>query len=376
MSLVRSIVEVGRRSVQSFFEHRMAIYAEQLSYRGIFGFFPFIILVFALLAVLRVDVVFDRLIEAAVGVSPQQIPEPLEPVAEEGRAQAEFLRPLIEQAREQAGGGLLSFGIVISLWSVAAVTFTLTEALNVACGVEETRSRRKRFAFALVFGPLLALAFIVASGLMLIGPRVAGWLVGLAGLDETWVALWGWLRFPVALFLLAAVLSVVYRFVPDADRSFWSVDARRSLRRDRMADRFAGVLVLPVQLRGSRPDLRQPRDGRGPARLPLHFGVDRAAGSRDQRGRLPHPPKADPTALEALRGQEKPGLFGYAQLGQDPPHPGGLWSLHCPDLFIASPVFAWHERIRILRSRCRRSPGHARGLRKTRRHARPSTGAP
>ena len=103
MSLVRSIVEVGRRSVQSFFEHRMATYAEQLSYRGIFGFFPFIILIFALLAVLRVDVVFDRLIEAAAGVSPQRIPEPLEPVAEEGRAQAEFLRPLIQQAREQAG---------------------------------------------------------------------------------------------------------------------------------------------------------------------------------------------------------------------------------------------------------------------------------
>ncbi len=57
---------------------------------------------------------------------------------------------------------------------------------------------------------------------MLIGPRVAGGLAGLAGLDEAWVALWAWLRFPVALLLLAAVLSVVYRFVPDADRSFWS----------------------------------------------------------------------------------------------------------------------------------------------------------
>jgi membrane protein len=222
VSLVRSIVEVGRRSVQSFFEHRMPTYAEQLSYRGIFGFFPFIILVFALLAVLRVDVVFDRLVDAAMGVPPQQIPQPLEPVAEEGRAQAAFLRPLIQQAREQAGGGLLSFGIVVSLWSVAAVTFALTEALNAAYGVEETRSRRKRFVFALVFGPFLALAFILACGLMLIGPRVAGWLAGLAGLDEAWVAFWGWLRYPVALFLLAAVLSVVYRFVPDTDRSFWS----------------------------------------------------------------------------------------------------------------------------------------------------------
>ena len=221
-SLVQGTVEVGKRSVKSFFEHRMATYAEQLSYRGLFGFFPFIILVFVLLAVLRVDVVFDRLIEAAMGAPPQQVPEPLEPAAREGRTQAEFLRPLIEQAREQAGGGLLSFGIVISWWSVSAVTFTLTEALNAAYGAEETRSRRKRFAFALVFGPFLALAFIVACGLMLIGPQVAGWLAGLAGLDEAWVALWEWLRFPVALLLLAAVLSVIYRFVPDTDRSFWS----------------------------------------------------------------------------------------------------------------------------------------------------------
>jgi membrane protein len=216
------MVEMGKISIRYFFEHRMTTYAEQLSYRGLFGLFPFIILVFALLAVLQVDAVFDWLIEAATAAPPQKGPEPLEPVAEEGRAQTEFLRPLIEQARQQAGKGLLSFGIVISLWSVSAVAFTLTEALNAAYGVEETRSRRKRFAFALVFGPFLALAFIVACGLMLIGPQVAGWLAGLAGLDEAWVALWGWLRFPVALFLLAAVLSIVYHIVPDTDRSFWS----------------------------------------------------------------------------------------------------------------------------------------------------------
>jgi len=219
---VLGVIELGKRSIKSFLEHRMGTYAEQLSYRGLFGFFPFIILVFALLAVLQVDAVFDRLIEATRGASPQPIPEQLEPIAEEGRTQVEFLRPLIEQAREQAGGGLLSFGIVVSLWSVSAVAFTLTEALNAAYGVEETRSWGKRFAFALVFGPFLALALIVASGLMLIGPRVAGWLAGLAGLDDAWVALWVWLHFPVALLLLAAVLSIVYRFIPDTDRSFWS----------------------------------------------------------------------------------------------------------------------------------------------------------
>jgi membrane protein len=216
------MVELGKRVVKNFFEHRMIAYAEQLSYRGLFGLFPFIILVFTVLAVLQLDAVFDRLIEAAVAAPPQQIPEPLGPVAEEGRAQMEFLRPLIEQAREQAGRGLLSFSIVVSLLSVSAVASALTEALNTAYGVEETRSGRPRFAFALVFGPLLALAFIVACALMLIGPQVAGGIAELAGLDEAWVALWAWLRVPVALFLLAVVLSVVYRVVPNTDRSFWS----------------------------------------------------------------------------------------------------------------------------------------------------------
>ena len=216
------MVELCKRSVRNFFDHRMIAYAEQLSYRGLFGLFPFIMLVFALLAVLQLDAVFDRLIEAAMAAQQQQITGPLEPVAEEGKAQMEFLRPLIEQAREQAGGGLLSFGIVVSLWSVSAVASALTEALNTAYGVEETRSRLKRFAFSLVFGPFLALAFIIACILMLIGPHVAGGLAGLVGLGEVWVALWAWLRVPVALLLLAVVLSVVYRFVPDTDESFWS----------------------------------------------------------------------------------------------------------------------------------------------------------
>ena len=216
------MVELGKRVVKNFFDHRMIAYAEQLSYRGLFGLFPFIILVFTLLAVLQLDAVFDRLIEAATNAQQQQITGPLEPVAEEGRAQMEFLRPLIEQARKQAGGGLLSFSIVVSLWSVSAVASALTEALNAAYGIEETRSRLKRFAIALVFGPFLALALIVACGLMLIGPRLAGELTGLVGMDNEWVAVWAWLRFPLALLMLAAVLSIVYRFVPNADRPFWS----------------------------------------------------------------------------------------------------------------------------------------------------------
>jgi len=57
---------------------------------------------------------------------------------------------------------------------------------------------------------------IVSVGLMLIGPRLVERVAEVVGLEEVFVFLWGWLRFPVALSLLAVVVSLVYRFGPDA----------------------------------------------------------------------------------------------------------------------------------------------------------------
>ena len=69
----------------------------------------------------------------------------------------------------------------------------------------------------------LALMVIVSVGLMLIGPQLVERIAALVGLDEVFVSLWEWLRFPIALSLLAMVLSLVYRFVPNARQRFRSV---------------------------------------------------------------------------------------------------------------------------------------------------------
>src|SRR5215216_6347952 len=130
---------------------------------------------------------------------------------------------MIEQAQKQAGGELLFFGIAVALWSTSALARTLTEAFNTAYEIAETRPGWKRFALSVAFGPVLALMVIVSMGLMLIGPRLVERVAELVGLDELFVVLWGWLRFPVALLLLAVVLSVTYRFSPDAKQRFRSV---------------------------------------------------------------------------------------------------------------------------------------------------------
>jgi membrane protein len=219
------IIDLGERSVRGyFFEHPMATYAAALAYRGLFGLFPFLLILVVLLGALGFPDFFDRAVDhARAQASNYDVPKQLEPVVEPAREQVQPLVGMIERAEKQAGSELLFFGVAVALWSVSAVASTLTEAFNVAYQVAETRRWWKQLALSIAFGPVLALVVIVSVALMLIGPQLVEEIAELVGLDELFVQLWGWLRFPVALTLLAVVLSVVYRFGPDVEQRFRSV---------------------------------------------------------------------------------------------------------------------------------------------------------
>jgi membrane protein len=215
------IIDLGERSVRNFFfEHPMATYAAALAYRGLFGLFPFVLILVVLVGALGFPDFFDRAMDQARAQSSRYVPQQLEPVVEPAREQVKPLLGMIERAEKQAGGKLLFFGVVVALWSVSAVARTLTEAFNVAYQVVETRSWWKQLVLSLAFGPVLALVVIVSVALMLVGPQLVGSIAALVDLDELFVRLWGWLRFPVAFLLLAVVLSVVYRFGPNAKQRF------------------------------------------------------------------------------------------------------------------------------------------------------------
>jgi membrane protein len=214
------VIELGERSVRKFFEHRMTTYAAALAYRGLFGLFPFVLILVVLAGTLGLSAFIET---SFAQQSKQNVPQQLEPVVEQGREQIQPLERMIAQAERQAEGELLIFGVGVALWSTSALARTLTDAFNVAYETAESRPGWKRFALSWAFGPVLALVVIVSIGLMLVGPRLIERITELVGLDEVFVLLWGWLRFPVALSLLAVVLSLVYRFGPDARVRFRSV---------------------------------------------------------------------------------------------------------------------------------------------------------
>jgi membrane protein len=218
------ITELGYRSIHKFFfEHPMSTYGVALAYRGLFGLFPFLLILVVLAGALGLADYLERAIDQASAESSQNVPEQLQPMIEQGKDQLQSLEPMIEQAQKQAGGELLFFGVALALWSISALAGTLTEAFNAAYEVSETRRWWKMSALSLAFGPVLALVVIVSILLMLIGPDLIERIAALVGLEEVFVSLWEWLRFPIALSLLAVVLSLIYHFGPNARQRFRSV---------------------------------------------------------------------------------------------------------------------------------------------------------
>jgi membrane protein len=198
--------ELGTLSIKGFLDHDMPTYAAALAYRALFALFPFFGFLIVLLGFFQISVFFEWLIDQGNSALDTQY--------------IEFGEWLVSEIQNQAGGGLLSSVIVIAVWSVSGGVRSMVKALNIVHGVEESRPAWKRVLLQVFFALGLAVMIILGTALLLIGPRVVAWIVGLVGLDEVFIFLWTWLRLPVALVLLMLAVSIIYWVVPNSDNPF------------------------------------------------------------------------------------------------------------------------------------------------------------
>ena len=198
--------ELAKRSVKGFLADDMTTYAAALSYHALLALFPFVLFLLALLGALGIPGFFDWLLEQARAALPDN--------AYRRAEQA------VGQVRGRSRGGLLSFGIAAALWAASSGVRSLMNALNAAYDAEESRSAWKRYPLSIGYTVGLAVLLIAAVALMLVGPPAIEWLAGEAGLGGAFVALWTWLRWPVAVLLLGLAVAVVYYVAPNVDQPF------------------------------------------------------------------------------------------------------------------------------------------------------------
>lgn len=197
---------VTKQAVKEFMADDMNTHAAALTYRILLAIFPFLIFILTLLGAFNMEQFFDALLnEARDHLSPELY--------------TQFENILI-QVESGANGGLLSFGLLLAIWSAAGGVRSVIHAFNVAYDVEEARSLWKKYLVSILFTIGLAAIFLAALALMFLGPQTIGWLADQIGLGSVFVNAWTWLRIPVAIMLMILAVALMYYFFPNVDQPF------------------------------------------------------------------------------------------------------------------------------------------------------------
>jgi membrane protein len=121
----------------------------------------------------------------------------------------------IDEIGTESGGGKLSFGFLLALWTASSGIVAIIEALNAAYDVKESRPWWKERLIAI--GLTLAIAFLIVTALVLVlyGGDIAEALAASLGFGAAFTVAWKILQWPIVLAFVLAAFILVYYFGPN-----------------------------------------------------------------------------------------------------------------------------------------------------------------
>ncbi|MDF3040485.1 MAG: YihY/virulence factor BrkB family protein [Thermomicrobiales bacterium] len=198
--------EVVKLAVKDFLDDDMATYAAALSFHVLLALFPFIIFLLTLLGATGLAPFFDQLLgQARVTLPPDAF---------------QILEQVVGEIRNRPGQGILSFSIVLALWAASAGMRSVTNALNRAYDVDETRPIWQRYPLSVLYTVGLAALVLLSGAARLAGPQVVERVTNRFGITSHIATLWTWLRWPAVVALLLLVVALIYYLGPNVDQSF------------------------------------------------------------------------------------------------------------------------------------------------------------
>ena len=120
-------------------------------------------------------------------------------------------------------GGLLTFGILGTLWSASNAMSAFIEATNQAYDVEETRSFIKVKGMAIILTLFMLVAVIVALVLPIFGGTIIDMVSSFLNLPAQTEIIFQVLRWVISIAVMSVVLAFLYKFAPNKHFPFKEV---------------------------------------------------------------------------------------------------------------------------------------------------------
>jgi membrane protein len=198
--------EILRRTAVGVYTDDCLGLAAQLAYWFFLALFPALLCLVALASFFPLEPLVPKLIEVAGPWLPEDV--------------IRIIRDQLVKISEGQHGGLLTFGLLASLWSSSAAMTAIIDAVNRAYDVHERRAWWKRRAVAIALTAGLAMFLLMSVAVIATGPDMLGRLVSRLGMS----APLGWLgegtRWAIAYSIIAIGMSCVYYFGPDVDQGW------------------------------------------------------------------------------------------------------------------------------------------------------------
>jgi membrane protein len=197
--------ELIRRTVSEVIKDDVLGMAGQLAYFFVLALFPALIFFVSLVAFIPGDMA-NQLVASLQSFAPADVHQ--------------LVADQIEKLRQGSAGGILTFGLLVAIWSSSGALIAIISTLNRAYDITESRPWWKVRLTAIGLTFALATVVIVALGLVILGPVLAAKIGAWTGLGGTFSMVWNLARWPVIFLLVSLGIALVYYHAPDAEQDW------------------------------------------------------------------------------------------------------------------------------------------------------------
>ncbi|WP_373895361.1 YihY/virulence factor BrkB family protein [Virgibacillus natechei] len=204
---MKRAVEFAKNVYQRIMNDDIMGLAAQLAYFFLLSLFPFLLFLLTLVGYLPIEE--QRVIEAITNYAPAQI--------------TDLINTNISQLINQQNGGLLSIGIIGTLWAASNAINAITKALNKAYEVEEDRMFIVSRLIAIVLTIAMIIVICTAFLLPVFGQVIGEYIFSLFGLSEGFLTVWEAIRWLVSSLIFFVVFVALYKMAPNIKVYFRNV---------------------------------------------------------------------------------------------------------------------------------------------------------
>jgi membrane protein len=198
--------EILKRTVKETINDDCLSLSAQLAYYFLLALFPALLFMVALASFFPIQNLVGQIVDSMSQFAPPDV--------------VRIVRDQILEVARSNSGGLLTIGMLMTLWSSSAAIVAIINTLNTAYDITEGRPWWKVRLTAVGLTIALSVFVLTSFALLIIGPGFVQDVAQRFHLGQAFVLTWSILRWPVIFILVATAVGLVYYFAPDAEQDW------------------------------------------------------------------------------------------------------------------------------------------------------------